>query len=582
MPLRILSLLTLFAPLFVSAQALPITIDGKYDDWDSATEIHYDYIGDGTAIDFLTCTIANNEDYLFIRLEMAEEIELTEDNQAFIYLDTDNNSFTGVAINNIGAELAIELGNRQVHFAPTFPPVTSSLTSIKFRVLPTVSDREFEIAIGRHVFPNAFNPLFTGDTIRLAFKDWSTPNGDNMPNAGQTISYVFDHTPTPPMLPIDVEKTDARHLRLMTYNTLHNGLTDFARTQRFARIIGLAQPDVITFNECWDISASIVRTFMNNTVPLGNGETWHTIKLDAGNITASRYPILQNWVVVSGRRLTASLLDLPNDLYATDILVVNAHFKCCDGDDLRQLEADGFAKFILDAKSPGGVITLPEGTPFVLSGDLNLVGLRQQLTTLVKGEIVNTGSFGMGAPLDWDDTDLEDIVSLQTDNPMAYTWRDDNGSFPPGRLDFHICSNSVMNVEKAYTIQTEVMPAERLELYGLQQNDTRVASDHFPKITDFSLPLVTGLEDANLQTPDFQIFPNPFVDQLTIQYALPQNATIQFSLNNVTGKMVKHWSETAPLGVQQSVVSLASITPGIYFLKMSTEGFTKYLKVVKQ
>ena len=54
-------------------------------------------------------------------------------------------------------------------------------------------------------------------------------------------------------------------------------------------------------------------------------------------------------------------------------------------------------------------------------GDLNLVGDRQQLTTLVTGEIINTQLFGNGGPPDWDETDLEDLISQQTDKRTAYT-----------------------------------------------------------------------------------------------------------------------------------------------------------------
>ncbi|MEZ4930907.1 MAG: hypothetical protein R2788_02090 [Saprospiraceae bacterium] len=67
-------------------------------------------------------------------------------------------------------------------------------------------------------------------------------------------------------------------------------------------------------------------------------------------------------------------------------MLINAHLRCCGNDFERQREADAFVKFILDAKTPGGVIDLPEGTPFLLSGDLNLVGESQQLTTLLTGK----------------------------------------------------------------------------------------------------------------------------------------------------------------------------------------------------
>ena len=130
---------------------------------------------------------------------------------------------------------------------------------------------------------------------------------------------------------------------------------------------------------------------------------------------------------------------------------------------------------------------MPAGTPFMLLGDLNLVGDSQQLRTLVSGETVNVSEFGDGGPPDWDDSNLEDLLSVQTDKRTAYTWRNDGSSFSPGRLDFMIYTGSVMNVEKAYTLQTNVMPPERLAANGLLKGDTGLASDHLPKVADFTL-----------------------------------------------------------------------------------------------
>ncbi len=116
---------------------------------------------------------------------------------------------------------------------------------------------------------------------------------------------------------------------------------------------------------------------------------------------------------IRGIELLLRLIDLPG-WFGQDLLVINSHLKCCGGqtnDDKRQLEVDATIAFILDAKTPGGVIDLPTETPFVILGDLNLVGDRQQLITLLTGEIINTPIFGNGGPPDWDNTDLEDLLS---------------------------------------------------------------------------------------------------------------------------------------------------------------------------
>ena len=86
--------------------------------------------------------------------------------------------------------------------------------------------------------------------------------------------------------------------------------------------------------------------------------------------------------------------------YGTDLLFTNAHLSCCGNDAGRQNQVDQYISFILDAKTAGGAIDLPANTPFIYGGDLNLVGFSQQLTTLITGDIQDTGTWGAGGAPD--------------------------------------------------------------------------------------------------------------------------------------------------------------------------------------
>jgi len=276
-------------------------------------------------------------------------------------------------------------------------------------------------------------------------------------------------------------------------------------------------------------------------------------------------------------RLTASLIDLPAE-YATDILVINGHLKCCDADNTRQKEVDALVRFLLDAKTPGGVIDLPENTPFVLSGDLNLVGEKQQLTTLLTGQIVNAGLYGPGGPPDWDDTPLEDVIAPQSDLRMAYTWKDDWSSYPPSRIDYHIFSNSAMSVSKSFTIQTEVMPPERLALYGLHQDDTGPASDHFPKVTDFVIPVLTEAAENLPDGMDFALSPNPLISQLRIRPLQGLMDEWEVSVFNISGQLMHRCNSTA----KEVAFETAGWPSGIYFIKILVGVKVLTKMVVKQ
>jgi hypothetical protein len=559
------------------AQALPIAIDGRFDDWTAAKDFTDD-TNDGSLVDFLSCSVSNDDRYLFIRLQIREELQLTANNALVFYLDTDGNPLTGEAFNGIGAELVLYTGEREASFFGSGFPTYLSLNDIGYRQLPTISSSDFEIAIERDRLVNGV-PVFSGNQVNIAFRDKSTFDGDWMPNAGETFSYVFDESQVPAYQPVTLEKSKPEHLRLLAYNTENNGLTDPSRQDNFIRILKAIQPDIVMFNECWDVSANEVSNFMNSTVPLPLGEIWSAEKQDQGNVTASRFPILQSWVVKPDSRLTASLIDLPS-FYQRNLLVVNGHLRCCEADYNRQLEADAFVKFILDAKSPGGVITLPEGTPFILGGDLNLVGYRQQLTTLLTGEIVNTSIYGNGGPLDWDGSDLTDAVSLHTDERMAYTWRDDSESFIPARIDYHIYSASKMEAKKAFTLRTESMPPARRALYGLQEFDTRNASDHLPKVTDFELPTSVNADNAEDRSLQLTAYPTPFNQYLTIQFPSIFSEFNRVYLRNGTGRIMKTL-HLRNIPAPDFTLDTADLPPGIYWVEIRTDRRVYFLKCLK-
>lgn len=570
------------------AQNVPIFLDGSFDDWFNITTEYEDATGDANGafgLDLLDFSVTNNQDYLLIRLQLNQNIKLVEDNDLFLYLDTDNNSQTGKTINGIGAEVGIDFGNRLVYMYPNNSLFTYNLDRIGYRSLPTVSGFEHEIALRRNaVMPDNITPVFSNSSIRVLFKDERSTNGDAMPNNGSVFTYIFDENPIEANVNINIERTEENYLRIMTYNTLFDGLEDGSRVGAFRRITQAVQPDIITFNECWETTASYAQNFMNNVLPLSTSFGWHSVKLDNGNITVSRYPILQSWEVSPDRRLTASLIELPRDTYEKDILVVNAHFKCCgDGDSRRQTEADAFAAFIIDAKTEGGRIDLPENTPFVLAGDLNLVGASQQLTTLITGDIVNDFVYGEGAPLDWDDSDLEDIRSPQTGDYSAFTWLGEDSSFPAGRLDFMIHSNSVMEVKKSYILNTELMPLQDLDYYALNANDTKIASDHLPKISDFELAMTTDITSIPTLSLQLNVQPNPFEDHLQIDYSNQGNTNqnLQWQIFNSTGQTV--WQTSTGDGAGTLHLDDVLKVSGVYLLKVKdskTQAF-KVLRLVK-
>ena len=186
------------------------------------------------------------------------------------------------------------------------------------------------------------------------------------------------------------------------------------------------------------------------------------------------------------------MIDLPDNIYSTDILIINAHPPCCNNNAGRQENFDALIQFIHDAKTIGGIVDLPLNTPISFSGDMNLVGYSEQYYTILNGTISDTLTFGNGGFPDWDNSPLKDQICYFNTKNIAYTWdmwTPVPGDFPPGRLDFVFFTNSVMSVNKSFIISTEHMNASFLSQNNLFLNDTD-ASDHLPVVVDFVVPLI--------------------------------------------------------------------------------------------
>jgi hypothetical protein len=485
------------AALFSFGQSSPIAIDGLYDDWLPGLAIHTDNTESIAGIDLLEMQVSNDENYLYVRLLVDTEIDLTDAliaHSVYLYIDADDNSGTGYGVTaGVGSEVGINFSTRTVYY-DVVPAATVGFSDIGFHCLPTVSGTEFEIAIRRDAVPDGVNPLFPSPTIKLLFKE--SNGGDHMPSSDGFL-YTFDDTPVPAYSPVDLAKSNTDFLRITAYN-VKGGLNNGAVQDALDRLLNAIQPDILGFSEANNVSAATVKGLMDGWLPLGTIDGWYAVKDDWDMITASRYPILNDWPSLD--RQHPVLIDLPAT-FTHDILFNNAHLNCCTAEAARQDQVDEFVNFILDAQSAGGLIDLPAGTPFIMGGDLNLVGYAQQLITLLDGDIQDTGTWGPGGPHDWDGTSLADLICMQADQPMAITWKDDNSSFPPGRLDFLIYSDAVMTAQKSFSLNTELMSGVRLGLYGLQAGDSQTASDHYPVTGDFSFGEVADTDNDGVVDP---------------------------------------------------------------------------------
>ena len=100
-------------------------MDGFFDDWNSSLLTYVDDSLDSQGIDLLEFSVCNDNEYLYLKIQLADQIDLTEPfyNAAEIMLniDTDNNSSTGFYTNNIGSEYGINFFDKFIFDDTNFP-----------------------------------------------------------------------------------------------------------------------------------------------------------------------------------------------------------------------------------------------------------------------------------------------------------------------------------------------------------------------------------------------------------------------------------------------------------------------------
>ena len=569
---------------FTDSQAARIWMDGNFSDWDTIPPLYSDAIGDQQSgdIDFGVLKVANDDRFVFFYIEIGDELNMQDDNEITLYLDTDNNASTGIPINGIGAEVKWIFGERWGTYTYRY---TIYHQYIGLVTAPTVTSDRFEIAIDRTI--SLFGQeLFPQNSFRIVFHD-NGPGNDYLPDVGDIVSYSFDNYTLPPIIPTSLKKAASLDLRAMTYNVLSNNIFDPALYDTFDRILSAIEPDIIAFEEIYYHTANDVKQLVESILPSGTGEQWYCQGISGDDIYAvSRFPILESYAL---NKSGAFLIDL-NTRIDSDLLFIVAHLSFGSYNEARQLEIDEMMAFIREAKEPGGTLTLEENTPILITGDLNLVGYAQQLETLLTGDIVNP-QFGPDFTPDWDGTDFGDLCARLTDIPMFYTWYSASSSYYPGRLDFMIYSDYVLSSERKFVMFTPEMHADTLDVYGLIADDVTNASDHIPLVSDFKVLEPTSVSNPP-QNSGFKLWnsPNPFSSSTVLSFSTTRHIdNLEIIIYNIIGQKIKVLSGSETHSENKSIYTFEwdgsdnngnNVPEGVYFYKIDEDNIYDIGKMV--
>ena len=447
-----------------------ITLDNDFSEWTGVPVVS------NATTHVIAGSATSNADWVFWKVDLAVEIALDETvipHGLQLWVDTDNNPNTGWIQAQMGVELVMDFANNEVRrYNAGGVETTLSFNNIGLHGAPTYSGTMFELALDRS--------MSGVGSSSLAWQWVDTVHDEVMPSSPATLTLsneaaVVDEVP--------LSRAPGTQLRAMWWN-VNRRMDQNSPAASMGRMVAALAPDIIGFSEVDDVSAAYVKGLLESWLP---GSTWNVVKDDYDLMVATTWPIASSYPdvyrsfpAVIG---TEALLGVPT-------LFTSSHLKCCGGlsnEEQRQSEADEYMAFQRDAMTAGGQVDVPSGSPILFGGDLNMVGLAAPITTLESGDIVDEAQYGADFAPDWDGTGMLQVAAVQADRPMDYTWRNDGSAYMPGKLDYALVSDGVLQVLRSFGLQTSDMSADRLNAYGLQSGDTWNASDHLPVVVDVAL-----------------------------------------------------------------------------------------------
>ena len=544
-----------------------VVVDGVLGEWDAP--LYADATGDGSTLDLGRLWGGSDVEYLYLAFETGAEVGLQNFNSLTLYLDTDDDPATGEPVAGIGAEVRYVFGARSGVATLSGRGLTALAPSdLGFISAPTVTADRFEVAVRRGTTVGGA-PLFPGSRVRVVLVDGT--GGDVLPDEpGGVLLSLRDDPPV--RRPVELARRAPGDLRVLTYNVLGDGLFREELEPQYRRLLAAIDPDVVAVQEVYRHDAGAVAARMSALLP---GTEWY-----GGGVEGSDVAVVARLPVISTASLCARP-DVPTTCNVAvhlgpgarakaGLYVVSMHPPCCTNDIGRQVEFDLLAAHLRDVRASGA---LPPETPVVVAGDMNLVGDRRQVQTLLTGAIVDVDRFGPGAPLDVDGTALADAAPPTTGRPADFTWINDGDTYPPGRLDYVVFSDALLEARNGFALYTPGLTPEELTHYGLEAGDSAV-SDHLPVVQDLAARVGTSVDGALGAGGDLGLpSPNPVRDLATVRYRLDRPGRVRLVLLDALGRVVRVVEDAARgAGPHAAVVDVSGLAAGAYVLQLEAGG----------
>ena len=562
------------------AAAQTPVVDGVFDEWDGRAPVHLDPAGDGAALDLGRLWAASDAEYLYLSFEVGAVVNLQDRTALTLYVDGDDDPATGEAVGGIGAELSYGFGARSgTATLAGYAPAAIRHADLGLLTAPTVTSSRFEVAIRRDAAAGG-RRLLTAGAVRLVLRDGS---GDALPDGSGGVRVVLGSAPRGRPA-VELGRARPGDVRLLTYNVLNDGLFRHELTEPFRRILRALDPDVIALQEVYTHTPAEAAARVAELLPPGPDAAWFGAGVGSDVLVVSRFPVRAATPLCAVPSVASTCngafrLDLRPRLDA-DLHLVVAHPPCCTNDRGRQEDFDLIAAHLRDARAAG---TLGPRTAVVIAGDLNLVGDRRQVATLLAGAIVDTVRFGRATAPDADGTPLADAAPLTTGLPARITWTNAAETFSPGRLDYVAYSDALLAPGRGFALYTPGLTVAERAAAGLGPDDTAV-SDHLPLVQDFALrtpatraegPLAPGAPALAGPTP------HPVGAAAVLRYHTGAPGPVRLVLLDALGRTVRVLVDgVRAAGDHAASFERGPLAPGLYVLRVDAGGEVRARTIV--
>lgn len=425
-----------------------IRIDGDFADWKEVKMLARDPKGDATgAIDVTHVYAASQGSMLYLRFDAGTVLNIQNgpDSEGTLLILFDFPNHKKLILDTRGRQAYVS-DNREVRIP---------WAHLKYVVGPTYAQDEFEMQIDLGLFD-----VGPGDSVQIQLG-----GSDQL---DRPVAYTLAQPSTKPSHRSS-HRQPGTDVRIVSFNTYVEGLSDPNRAQAMGRLLNAAAGDIYCFQEEWDSTG--IEDIMSRLVPLDRGRPWYVHKV-RGNVIASKYPLKA--LPSKNHNYAAACVDLNGK----PLVVMSVHLSAMgyidSKEDLWRVQQATTILETLEGISKGAydeIIPTSTKPGIVMVGDYNLVGSYTPVDVLIHEKTMG----------------LKDWLVPNLVGESVTTWRGGlNSGFAPGKLDYMLYSEKTLTPRNGFLLDTALLNPTELAQLKLHADDSAI-SDHLLSTVDFQL-----------------------------------------------------------------------------------------------